>query len=325
MKLPSWFPRSAFWNPTFPNAGALCLVACLASTLPSTVLAAEPAAKSEPTVATAPTSTPAATPATPPAAAPKPDPTSAIVAVGRQVYRQRDLDALVLIAARHVKTRISNADEDQLRQALARILVAREPLVEALASLPPGLQSGKARDALLLDLIDYQAEIAKPAQPPAASGADGAKPATEVAAANANANANANAKSGGDAAKPGDAKDSKDEAKPADVAGPVIISLPPLQQTRTLDKLGKRQLSLQIALYFADAATARVFEPKAPLIRDAILGYVHELPAADFAEPDQVALKKGLVAAVTARVADFPADGILIPQLEVGAPDDKDK
>ena len=238
----------------------------------------------------------------------KPDPTAAIVGEGHQVYRQRDIDALVLIADRHRKGKLSGADEDQLRQALARILVAREPLLEALDALPPGLASGKARDALLLDILDYQAEAVK-AQP--TRPAEPAKPAAEPT------------KPGTEAAKP-----AAEPARPADAkpeAGPVIVSLPPLTQTRTLDKLGKRQLSVQIALLFPDAAVAKRFEERAPIIRDAILGFVHQLPPAEFNEPDQVALKRGIQAAITAKLPDFPKDGVLIPQLESGPPDAKDE
>lgn len=218
------------------------------------------------------------------------DPTATIVAEGRQVYRQRDIDALVLIATRHRKGRLAAGEEEQLKHALARLLVAREPLLDALASLPPGLANGKARDALLLDLLEYRAEAAPDAQAPSApaAAATGAAPAAAPATAPA-------------------------------AKGPVLVSLPALTQTRTLEKLGKRQLTLSIALCFPDAATADRFEPQAPLIRDAILGHLHQMPPEAFAEPDQVALKQGLVAAVRARLADFPADGILIPELDAGA------
>jgi flagellar basal body-associated protein FliL len=229
---------------------------------------------------------------------PKLDPTTAIVSEGRQVYRQRDVDALVLIAERHRKAKLSAGEEDQLRQALARILVAREPLLEALQSLPSSLGSGKAHDALLLDILDYQAE---PKAAPAGTTpktADASKPAEPAKA--------------GEPAKAPDAKAEN---------GPVIVSLPPLTQTRTIDKVGKRQLAIQIALLFPDAATAKKFEERAPVIRDAILGYVHQLPPADFAEPDQIALKQGLQTAIAAKLPDFPKDSILIPQLDAGAPD----
>jgi flagellar basal body-associated protein FliL len=279
------------------TAGA-CLLA-LAS-----AQAAEPATDPAPAKDPVAAKEPAKDPAKDAAGAPKPDPTSAIVAEGRQLYRQRDLDALVLIANRHLKSKLAPSDEDELRQALIRILVAREPLVDALARLPPSLASGKAHDALVLDLLDYQAE---PAKPPATSDA---KP-TDAKGAEAKE------------AAPVDAKAAPD--KTADAPGAVIVQLPPLVQTRTLDKVGRRQLSLQIALYFPDAATSRAFEAKAPLIRDAILGFIHQLPAADFAEPNQAAYKKGLLAAIVARLPDFPADGILIPELEVGPPDEKDK
>jgi flagellar basal body-associated protein FliL len=230
--------------------------------------------------------------------APKTDPTAGVVAEGRQIYRQRDVDALVLIAERHRKAKLSSADEQQLRQALARILVAREPLLEALDALPPSLASGKAHDALVLDLLDYQAEGHKPADP---AKADATKP---------------------DATKPDAAKPAAPEGTDA---GPVIVSLPPLIQVRNVDKLGKRQLSLQISLFFPDAATARKFEPRAPIIRDAILGCIQGLGDSEFADPSQNKLKQALLNAITAKLPDFPKDGVLIPQLDAGAAEAKDK
>jgi hypothetical protein len=243
----------------------------------------------------APAATPAPAPA--PAAAPRLDPTAAVVAEGRFIYRQRDLDALVLIANRHAKGKLGPAEQEQVRQSLVRALTAREPLLDALASLPSALASGPAHDALLLDLLDYQAEPAKPVVP----AADKAAPAADKPVVDAKA------------------ADAKPEAKAADAPadGETIVSLPPLSLNRTCDGIGKRQLTLGIALLLPDAAAARRLEAKAPLIRDAIIGFLQQLPAAEFAEPDQAAMKKGLASAVIAKVPEFPAGGILIPQLEV--------
>lgn len=234
----------------------------------------------------------AATPASaPPASASiaplAPDPTAAVVAEGTFLYRQRDLDALMLVAARHTRQKLARADEDQLRQVLIQALTAREALLASLAGLPTAI-TGKARDALILDLLDYQADRAAltPIAPPAT-------------------------------AAPADAA----TVPAATEAGPVLVRLPNLSMTRTLPGLGKRQLVLGIALYFSDAAIGKALENRAPLVQDAILGHLNALPDRDFAEPNQLTLKEGLIAAVKSKVPEFPADGILIPQLEVVAPD----
>lgn len=106
-----------------------------------------------------------------------PDPTAAVVAEGRFVYRQRDLDALFLIANRHARNRVPAGEQEALRFALVRLLTAREAFSDALSALPPSY-TGKAREGLILDLIDYQAE---PAQRPATAPAAVATPASNSA------------------------------------------------------------------------------------------------------------------------------------------------
>lgn len=255
------------------------LTLCL---LPS-VLGAADATTTLPAASQAPA---ASAPATAP---PRIDPTSAVVAEGRFfIYRQRDLDALVLIAQRHAKGKLGKNDEERLRQALLHALTARESFQEALAAMP---LTGKAREDLALDLLDYQAEPnPKATAPPPAAPGSGDKPTAPAAA-------------------------------PAPETGPVLVRLPPLTLVRTLETLGKRQLTLGLALNLQTAALAKNLEAKAPLIQDAILTYIQRLPAAQFAEPDQVALKDGLTKAIIGKVPEFPVDGILIPQLDAGLPD----
>lgn len=226
----------------------------------------------------------------------KPDPTTAIIAEGHFVYRQRDLDALVLIAQRHAKGAIGKADEDRLRQALILLLSARESFVDALGALPPAI-SGRARDNLILDLVDYQAEVAKRPPQPAPAATD--KPVTKSAIPSS-----ANSATNSD-----------------DTNTPVIVRLPALTQTRSIEGLGKRQLSLTIALYFRDPALAKKLEAQAPLIQDAILGYIQKIPSTQFNEPDQAFLKDGISKAIAAKVPGFPSDGVLIPQVDAGAPE----
>ena len=257
----------------------LCLLPTLASAAEATPTV--PAASQAPAVAPAPAAVP-----------PRIDPTAAVVAEGRFIYRQRDLDALMLIAQRHAKGKLGKNDEERLRQVLLHAMTAREGMVEALAALP---LTGKAREDFALDLLDYQAEPnTRAAQPPPAAPSAGDKPAAPSTAA-------------ATALTPD--------------AGPVLIRLPPLTLVRTLDGLGKRQLTLGIALNLQNATLAKNLEAKAPLIQDAILTYVQRLPAAQFAEPDQVVLKDGLTKAVLGKVPEFPVDGILIPQLDAGLPD----
>lgn len=218
-----------------------------------------------------------------------PDPALAIVAEGASIYRQRDLDALMQIALRHARTRefaadgrvpaLGRAEEDQLRQALIRACTAREGLLAALAGLPAAIPP-RARDALILDLLAYQAE--------AAPGPTAVPP----------------------------------EAPPVpSAAAPVILRLPPFTATRAVEGLGRRQLTLGIALAFPDQATARGLEAQAPRVQDAILGALRDQGPAVFADPDHAVLKQALTAAVRQAVPGFPADGLLIPQLESGPAD----
>lgn len=235
-----------------------------------------PAADEKPTAALAPA---------------QPDPTAAIVAEGKYVYRQRDLDALMLIAVRHAKARFSKIEDQHLREVLTNALLAREPFLDALTTLPAGF-SGPERDALILDLLDYQAEPAKalavtseaPASEPTSAGLPGAG------------------------------------AKIPDV-GPMLIRLPMLHLTRSLPSVGKRQLNLTIALFFRDPALAQKFQTRAPLVQDAILSHVQGLSAAQFIEPNQLTLKDGITAAIIAKIPDFPPDAVLIPEMDASAGD----
>jgi hypothetical protein len=246
---------------------------------------------------------PSGPPASAPATAPSPhfDPTAAVVAEGHFTYRQRDLDTLLLIAQRYARGKLSKADEERLRPILLQALTAREALIDLLGGLPASL-AGKGRDSFVLDLLAYQAEPAT-LRPPGS------------------------APTGGPAAPAGTAQSSPSAPAPGPAladGGAVLVRLPALSLTRTLEGIGRRQLVLGLALYFRDAALAKALEAKAPLIQDAILGYVQHLPPAQFAEPDQLRLKDGLIKAVTARVAEFPSDGILIPQLDASIPEAAD-
>jgi flagellar basal body-associated protein FliL len=226
-----------------------------------------------------------------PAVEPAPDPTTAVVAQGVCIYRQRDLDALVLVSLRHAREKafaadgrsplVTRADEDRIRQVLIRALTAREALAACLAELP-GQVPPRAREAIALDLLAYQAETAPP---PVAAAGTPAAPA------------------------------------PPPVAGPVLIRLPPLTLTRAIAGKGRRQLTLGMALAFPDAGRAKALESQAPLIQDAILGCLHGLPEADFAEPDFARLKEALATAIRAKAPAFPVDGLLIAQLDAGAAD----
>ena len=230
-------------------------------------------------------------PATPPAH--QPDPAAAIVAEGKYVYRQRDIDALMLIAVRHAKARFNKTDDEHLREVLTSALLAREPFLDALAALPGGSAgfSGPERDALILDLLDYQTELAKVPAAPAA----GANPTVAGAPITA--------------------------VPAAPNAGPMLIRLPMLHLTRSLPGAGKRQLNLTIALFFRDPAVAQKLQSRAPLVQDAILSHVQGLSAAQFVEPNQLTLKDGITAAIIAKISDFPPDAVLIPEMDASAGD----
>lgn len=216
-----------------------------------------------------------------PAAAVPADPGLAVIAEGASIYRQRDLDALLLVAMRHARTRefapdgrippLGPADEDRIRQALIRAFTAREALQAALAALPEQIPPA-AREAIALDVLAYRAEAA-PVRPA--------------------------------------------EAVPA----PTLVRLPPFSITRTVEGQGRRQLSIGLAIGFADAAQAKAMEAQAPIIQDAVLSALRSLPAAAFLEPDHAAVKRLLGEAIRARIPAFPAEGLLVPQLEAGPAD----
>jgi flagellar basal body-associated protein FliL len=247
-----------------------------------------------------------AAPATAPATAPviaavttQPDPTAAIVAEGKYLYRQRDVDALMLIATRHAKMKLSKQDEEIMRQAIVNLFIAREPLQDAIAQLPAAL-SNSARDMLILDILDYQAELVK--NTPGASNNSATQTPTphhETAPITTAPNTNP-------------------QTAPANT-GSLLIRLPPLRVARTLPALGKRTLNLTIALFFTDRALADKLQERAPVIQDAILSFVQALPPAQFAEPNQLTLKDGITAAIIAKVPEFPANAVLIPEMDAGA------
>lgn len=251
----------------------------------------------EPAPATAPATTPAPV-------VRQPDPTAAIVAEGKYVYRQRDVDALMLIATRHAKARFGKAEQDRLREALTAALMAREPLMDALAALPGGF-TGPARDALVLDLLDYEAEASKAPTAPPAAPTDASQPTTTAPAA----------PTAGTATQPPAA---------ATAGGPLLIRLPPLNLVRTLPGTGKRHLTLTIALFFRDQAQANKLQDRAPLVQDAILSHVQALAPAQFVEPNQLTLKDGITAAIIAKVPEFPPDAVLIPEMDAGAGEGSD-
>ena len=283
-----------------PFAALLLLSSALAA------VEAKPETKPEPKAADA-TAAPAA-PATTdktaePAAARLPDPTAAIVAEGRYIYRQRDIDALMLIAARHAKARFGKVEEERLRETIITALLAREPLMDVLATLPSAF-SGPEREALMLDLFDYQAEPTKARPAPAAhdpAATAGTAPPTTGAPANTAA-----------------------PTTPPSANAPLLIRLPPLVLVRTLPGTGKRQLSLTIALFFRDPTQSQKLQDRAALVQDAILSYVQALSPAQFVEPNQLTLKDGITAAIIAKVPDFPPDAVLIPEMEAGVPDGRD-
>lgn len=214
-----------------------------------------------------------------------PDPAQAIIAEGSSLYRQRDLDALLLVAARHARakefatngkpTALAGADLDQIRQVIIRSLTAREALVAALAGLPEQVPPA-ARDAIALDILAYQAE---------ANPAVAAPPSVPAA------------------------------------AGPVLVRLPPFTITRTIDGQGRRQLTLGLALAFTDATAAQIMETQAPLIQDTVLGALRGLGPELFVDPDHATVKSRLTDAIRAKLPAFPNDGLLIPQLESGPAD----
>jgi hypothetical protein len=218
----------------------------------------------------------------------QPNVTAAIVAEGRYIYRQRDVDALVQIASRHTKLRFTKVEEDILRQAIIAMLISREPLQDAITHLPPGF-SGTNRDLFILDVLDYEGEPSKATIPPAANAAPNATQNTSPSPS--------------------------PEARSS-----LLIRLPSLQLSRTLPELGKRHLSMTIALSFSNRELAEKLQDRAPVIQDAILSYVQGLPPALFAEPNQLVLKDGITAAIVAKVPEFPTDAVLIPEIDTAEP-----
>jgi hypothetical protein len=217
----------------------------------------------------------AAEPAT--AAAPAIDPTAAVVVEGRFTYRQRDLDALVQVARRHAGKAWQGGDETATARALTAALPAREAFLAALQDLPPSL-AGRARDALILDVLAYEAD---PAANPVAAPA----PAAPVATAPA--------------------------------AGPVIVRLPQPTLRRTIGGT-VRTLAVGVALVFPDQATADRFQTRAEVFQDALLGALTGLADSSFAAPDHAGLKEHIERAFRLRIPDLPAGAVLVPALETG-------
>jgi hypothetical protein len=251
----------------------------------------------QPITNTAPAAPTANTPAAVPSA--QPDPTAAIVAEGRYIYRQRDVDALVQIASRHTKLRFSKTEEEVLRQAIIGMLISREPLQDAIAHLPPGF-SGANRDLFVLDVLDFEGEPSKAVAPPSTP-TDSTTPSTAPSSAPPNTAGTVTAPT-------------------PEAQGSLLIRLPALHLSRTLPALGKRHLSMTIALFFHNREQAAKLQERAPVIQDAILSYVQGLSPAQFAEPNQLVLKDGITAAIIAKVPDFPLDAVLIPEMDTAAP-----
>jgi flagellar basal body-associated protein FliL len=283
---------------TWSVAPSLLLIASALSTV--TVTAADSAGTKDPkqtATATEPIANTAPAAVTPSAPSVQPDPTAAIVAEGHYIYRQRDVDAFVQIASRHAKIRFSKTDEENLRQAIIGLLIAREPLQDAITHLPPSL-SGANRDLFVLDVLDYEGELSKAATAPPPS-------ANTAPAATQNSTTT-----------PGSAP-----TTPApDAQGSMLIRLPALHLTRTLPALGKRHLTMTIALFFHHREQADKLQDRAPVIQDAILSYVQGIPPALFAEPNQLVLKEGITAAIIAKVPEFPVDAVLIPEMDTTEP-----
>lgn len=229
----------------------------------------------------------APTPAEPSSTPATEDPTAAIVATGEHTYRQRDVDALVQLAARYHRDHLAASDLEQLRAALPRLLVAREALVDALAALPAAVRAGHAGDVFLLELLAYRLPPGTPAERTAPPAPPAAAPVPVPT--------------------PG----------PATADAGTIVSLPPLLLTRTIQG-ERRQVLLGLALAYPDAATAKRFDEQAPIIRDAILGALDTLPNRAFVEPRQADLKQLLQAAIQSQLPSFPPHGLLIPSLDAG-------
>ena len=100
-----------------------------------------------------------------------------------------------------------------------------------------------------------------------------------------------------------------------------LVRLPPFVITRAVEGLGRRQLTVGLALAFNDATQAKAMEAQAPVIQDAVLGALRALPGPAFSEPDHMAVKRLLSEALRARIPGFPVEGLLIPQLEAGPAD----
>jgi hypothetical protein len=215
-------------------------------------------------------------------AAADPDPAAVVVATGVQTYRVKDLDALMAIAKRHGGTTgtAAGADDERLRQAIVAGLTAREALLGALSELP---LSGPARDRFVLDLLDYRAEptraeaVSAPALPSPA--------AAEPVAAEGQTG-----------------------------AGGHIVALPALTLPRSIDGV-VWVLQAEFALRFPDAAAADRAQASAPAVRDAVMDYLQQLPAAAFTVPDRAVMKRELGALIAVHCPEAAVDPLLIPAL----------
>lgn len=242
------------------------------------------------------------------------DPALAVEASGEQVYRRRDLDALMLVARRHLDRELATAEESALRALIGRILVAREPLLPLLQSLPPDL-APQTRDDLVLDLLAYQpqpaplgapeptdneteteTEVAAETDPPAPESDGPLPPATT-----------------GEAVAPPAPQPVIDDPPPLAAS---LIPLPPLSLARRGGDGGTRRLGLSLALRLGeDDDRERVLE-RLPLIQDAALTTIHGLDAAALLPPDPAAIKTALTPALRRAVPAFTGE-VLITAIEV--------
>lgn len=249
------------------------------------------------------------------------DPSLHVEARGRMTYRTRDLDALMLVARRHLGRALDEQEERELRRTIADILVAREPLLPLIDALPTELE-GQVRDHLVLDLLAYRPEPGPEPEPEAepAPVAATPDPAEQPAAAPLATTRSRPV----EPAHPLPPATTGDAHPPAPVADqpPLdarLIPLAPLNLSRRGGDGETRRISLQLTLSLGANDDRERILARLPVLQDACITAIHELDEAALVPPDPAAIKAALAPALRSAMPAFTGE-VLITGLEAGAP-----
>jgi hypothetical protein len=215
---------------------------------------------------------------------PPPDPSAAERATGSYRYVQRDVDALTSVLLRETNQQRNRRLAEQLDHFLPELLLAREPLLEALQQVPaPFNRPSRERDLLVLTLLDYQAERLRTINRSAPSTA---------------------------ASQPSVAMTPQHTQQRTQLQAQ-YVPLPVLSRQRTVD--GQRHtLHLQVSLSFPSIAAAEAMSNEAPLLRAAMLQTVDGLESELFLRASSAELGPVIQQQLSQAVTGLTPEGVLL-------------